>query len=454
MSIRSDNRSRASPKRSPPDARWLAAQVVGAVLDGQSMSVALPDVLTRAAPRDRALIQQLSYGCIRWQPLLQAVFEQLVNKPLRRRDRAVHALGLIGIEQIIHTRIPDHAAVSATVDAARGAISARWAPGFLNGILRTLLREKDALLHKAASMPAGRYAHPDWLYRRIREAWPDDYERILLANNAPPPMTMRVALDRMTRADYLVKLASAGLAAEPHAIVPSALVLATACDVAELPGFPAGLVSVQDAGAQLAAPLLQLREGHRVLDACAAPGGKTGHLLETEPGLAELLAVDLEPHRLERVKGTLRRLGRSANTLVADVGKPEHWWNGQLFDRILLDVPCSATGVIRRHPDIKLLRREADFDQLSTRQRKILRQAWTMLAPGGLLLYATCSIMPEENAELVSAFLDHHDDATADCLAEDWGRECGPGRQILPGESNMDGFFYARLRKSVVASSV
>jgi 16S rRNA (cytosine967-C5)-methyltransferase len=428
--------------------------VVGAVLDGQSMSVVLPGVLTRAAPADRPLIQQLSYGCIRWQPLLQAVFAQLVNKPLRRRDRAVQALSLIGIEQILHTRIPDHAAVSSTVDAARGAVSARWAPGFINGILRTLLREREALLSKATSTPAGRYAHPDWLCHRIQQAWPADHEHILLANNQPPPMTIRVALDRTTRADYLVKLANAGLAAEPHAIVPSAVVLATACDVAELPGFESGLVSVQDAGAQLAARLLQVEAGHRVLDACAAPGGKTGHLLETEPDLAELLAVDLEPDRLKRVEATLRRLGRSANTLVADVCKPQDWWDGQLFDRILLDVPCSATGVIRRHPDIKLLRRETDFDQLGTRQRKILRQAWTLLAPGGLLLYATCSIMPQENGEVVTAFLQHHDDATVDSLAEDWGRQCGPGRQILPGEWNMDGFFYARLRKSAVGASV
>ena len=214
------------------------------------------------------------------------------------------------------------------------------------------------------------------------------------------------------------------------------------------------MVSVQDAGAQLAAPLLQVEAGHRVLDACAAPGGKTGHLLETEQGLAELLAVDLEPHRMERVEGMLRRLGRSANTLVADVCKAQEWWDGQLFDRVLLDVPCSATGIIRRHPDIKLLRRETDFGQLGTRQRKILRQAWTLLAPGGLLLYATCSIMPQENEEVVTDFLRHHDDATADNLADDWGRGSGPGRQILPGEWNMDGFFYARLRKDAVASSV
>jgi 16S rRNA (cytosine967-C5)-methyltransferase len=421
-------------------------------LDGQSLTTALPGVLDQATPQDRPLIRQLASGCIRWQPALQAVFQLLVTKPLRRRDHLVHALALIGIEQILHTRIPDHAAVSATVNAVRNAGAPRWAPGFVNGLLRNLLRDQDALLARARNTREGRFAHPDWLCRRIEAAWPDRYRQILEANNTQPPMTLRVALDRGTRRDYLAALAAAGLEAIEHQIAPAAVTLSRACDVSELPGFDSGLVSVQDAAAQLAAPLLELAPGQRVLDACAAPGGKTGHILEAQPALSEVVAVDLDRNRLARVTETLDRLDRRARTLAADVSQPHAWWDGTPFDRILLDVPCSGSGVIRRHPDIKLLRRESDFADLATRQRGILDAVWPLLAPGGVLLYTTCSIMPEENGAVVTGFLAHQDDATAEDLRADWGDPQPPGRQTLPGQHGMDGFFYARLRKSPVAA--
>jgi 16S rRNA (cytosine967-C5)-methyltransferase len=430
----------------------LAARAVTAVLGGQSLTTALPEVLDQASPQDRPLIRQLAFGCIRWQPTLQAVFQLLAKKPLRRRDHLVHALALLGIEQILHTRIPDHAAVSATVAAVRNAGAPRWAPGFVNGLLRNLLRDQDALVARARSTPAGRYAHPDWLCRRIESAWPDRYRQILDANNSQAPMTLRVALDRSTRRDYLTALTAAGREATEHEVAPAAVTLSTPCDVSELPGFGRGLVSVQDAAAQLAVPLLDLAPGQRVLDACAAPGGKTGHILEAQPGLSEVVAVDLDQDRLVRVTETLDRLGRGARTLVADASQPDAWWDGMAFDRILLDVPCSGSGVIRRHPDIKLLRRESDFGELAARQRRILDAIWPLLAPGGVLLYTTCSIMPEENGAVVTGFLAHQDDATAEELQADWGDLQPPGRQILPGQLGMDGFFFARLRKSPVAT--
>jgi len=314
-------------------------------------------------------------------------------------------------------------------------------------VLRRYQREQAVLDAAAEAEPVARHAHPHWLLTRLQQDWPDDWQAVCAANNARAPMTLRVNTLRGSPADYQQRLTEAGLAAtsQPHA--PAALVLTEPTDVAALPGFAAGDVSVQDAAAQLAAPLLDVQAGQRVLDACAAPGGKTAHLLENNPS-AELVALDNDAARLDRVAETLARLQLAARLLHADAGQVVDWWDGKPFDRILLDAPCSASGVIRRHPDIKALRRAVDIDALAAQQARLLDALWPCLAPGGKLLYVTCSVLAAENGRQVKTFLARTPDAAALPLAADWGRPAGHGRQILPGEADMDGFFYALLVKT------
>ena len=439
------SRRQAPAQRQP--ARAAAARAVAGVLGGRSLTAVLPLALAALPPEDQSLAQKLVYGTLRWEPRLRALLLQLIDKPLRRRDAEIEALALVGLFQLLYTRTPAYAAVSATVDAARALGGRRWAGGFLNALLRRFQREQETLLHHVQSAPEARYAHPPWMVEAIRGDWPEHWEQVLDANNASPPMTLRVALDRIPRSEWLQQLAETGIAAAPHPQVASAVTLHEPQPVNRLPGFEAGLVSVQDGGAQLAAQLLAPQAGQRVLDACAAPGGKTIHLLEWQPELAELVAVDQDAHRLERLRQNLARSHRQAKVLCADMLDSDLWWDGRRFDRILLDAPCSASGVVRRHPDIKQLRRAADLHGLQSRQRKLLQAAWRQLAPGGILLYVTCSIFRAENELVVSRFLDHHPDASVEPLVTEWGQPAGPGRQILPGDHGMDGFFYARLRR-------
>jgi len=282
---------------------------------------------------------------------------------------------------------------------------------------------------------------------KFRAAWPDDWERIASTNNERPPLVLRVNLRKTTRANYLEALRTAGLAARPDALLDTDVTLETPVPVTQLPGFADGLVSVQDAAAQWAAVLLDAQPGHHVLDACAAPGGKTGHLLERTPGLAELVAVDREPARVARIDESLKRLGLTARLITADAAEPPAWWGEQPFDRVLLDAPCSASGVIRRHPDVKLRRKPADLPKLIAAQARLLSALWPLLKPGGKLLYVTCSILPEENENTLRAFLAREATAVEQPLPETVGRACAAGRQILPGEHGMDGFYYACLRK-------
>ncbi len=425
--------------------RALAARVLVKVLDeGRSLSTALPPALEQAAPADRALLQALCYGSLRWQPRLEALLGQLLQQPLKAREREVHALLLLGLFQLLEMDLPQHAAVDTTVEAAR-ALKKEWAVRLVNGVLRNFLRRRETLLAALEADPVAAFAHPRWLVQALREAWPDDWQRVLAANNARAPMTLRVNRRRLARTDYLARLAEAGIEAEAHPHAPDALVLATPCDVHALPGFDDGLVSVQDAAAQLAADLLDLRPGQRVLDACAAPGGKTGHMLEREAGLSEVVALDADAGRLRRVDENLQRLGLAATLLAADAGDPEAWWDGRPFDRILLDAPCSATGVIRRNPDIKALRRADDIGALASEQGRLLDALWPLLAHDGMLVYATCSVLPAENHRQVAAFLARRDDAEERPIGASWGRACVHGRQILPGAAEMDGFYYACL---------
>lgn len=427
------------------DTRAAAAQVIGEVLGGKSLNQALPPRLLKVAERDRGLLQQLCYGSLRQAPRLQALLAQLLDKPLRDKDRDVQGLLLCGLYQLESTRIPDHAAVAATVGAVR-ALKKNWAKNMSNAVLRRFLREREQL--SLALDEAAQANHPPWLFREISRQWPAAASQIMDANNLQPPMTLRVNRRRLTREAYLAKLASAGISAEAGALCPDAICLEQPCDVSQLPGFAEGEVSVQDEAAQLAAVLLAAAPGERVLDACAAPGGKSCHILELEPAIAELVAMDIDETRLHRVTENLERLELSATLLAADAANLPAQLEAASFDRILVDAPCSATGVIRRHPDIKLLRRQKDLDSFADQQRHILEGLWPALKVGGSLLYATCSIFDQENSQSVRGFLDHCPGAQLVPLEGDWGHPASCGRQLLPSPGGPDGLFYALLRKT------
>ncbi|MEN8175067.1 MAG: 16S rRNA (cytosine(967)-C(5))-methyltransferase RsmB [Pseudomonadota bacterium] len=426
--------------------RLLGARVILAVEGGVSLDESLPRYAEALEPRSRALVAELAYGVCRWYPRLAVLGRSMLKKLPRQRDRVIFSLLLIGLYQLLYTRIPAHAAVAETVEAAKRA-APPWAAGLINAVLRRFQREREVLLDAAMGDTAARYAHPAWLVNELRTAWPDRWEQVLEAGNQRPPMTLRVNQARVTTAEYGRHLAAAAMAARPVDGVPTALVLDSPVAVESLPGFDAGLVSVQDAAAQLAAPLLDAQAGDRVLDACAAPGGKTGHLGEHQSAMAALTAVDVDAGRLERVRENLRRLGLDARVQAGDAGRPEGDWAQASYDRILADVPCSATGVIRRHPDIKILRRQTDIAPLLPRQQAILESLWGLLRPGGTLVYATCSVLPKENRSQVAAFLARHADARHLDIHLPFGRACDPGWQILPGDAEADGFYYAKLEK-------
>jgi 16S rRNA (cytosine967-C5)-methyltransferase len=427
------------------DVRAAAARVIGEVLAGNSLNQALPPMLGRVSERNRGLLQQLCYGTLRQGPRLQATLNQLLDKPLRDKDRDIQGLLLCGLYQLEGMRTPDHAAVAATVGATR-ALNKQWAKGMTNAVLRRYLREREQL--NRALDDAARACHPTWLYHKLRQQWPHFAPTIIEANNQQPPMTLRVNGVRLSRDDYLRTLAKEGIDAQAGAVSPQAIQLSQPRDVLELPGFAAGEVSVQDEAAQMAALLLQCAPGERVLDACAAPGGKACHILELQPALGELVAMDVDEQRLQKVAENLQRLGLSATLLTGDATAPPDQLQSGSFDRILVDAPCSASGVIRRHPDVKLLRLESDIPQLAKHQLKILRGLWPSLKAGGMLLYATCSVLDEENSQVVQHFLSDCMDAELCANNEDWGQAVACGRQLLPTPAGHDGLFYALLRKT------
>ncbi|QEA37813.1 16S rRNA (cytosine(967)-C(5))-methyltransferase RsmB [Pistricoccus aurantiacus] len=427
--------------------RASAARSLVPVLTGRG-SLAGLDV-RQVAPRDRSLLRALCYGVCRTLPRLEALAAALLRTPFKARDADVQALLLLGIYQLLYLRVPAHAAVGETAGAAR-ALNKPWATRVLNGCLRRLQREADTLQERVDQEPSVALMHPPWLLDALRQAWPQDWQDIARANNLPGPMTLRVNARLNTRNAYLEILENQGIKARPCAYAPQGLTLESPCEVEALPGFNEGLVSVQDEAAQLApellAPTLADRPGARVLDACSAPGGKTAHLLEAFD--LELTALDNDPQRLTRVEQTLDRLDLTATLKTADASTLD-WWDGQAFDAILLDAPCSGSGVIRRHPDIKRLRRPNDIEDLAGRQGAILDALWQTLAPGGALLYATCSVLPRENADQIRDFLDCTSDAreiTPENLP--WGRRTHPGRQLLPQPDGHDGFYYALIAKA------
>ena len=426
----------------PP--RAAAARAVAAVLDGRALDAAVADARRRAGPADGPLVQQLAYGAVRYWYRLEPVIAARQQRPLKRRDQDLRALLVVALYELLDMRTPPHAAVDAAVAATR-ALGKGWASGLANGILRRVLRESDALA--GTGDPAHDHGWPPWLAERVAGDWPDDWSAIAASGTARAPMTLRVHAGRQSTAQYRERLTAVGIEAEPHPHAPAALTLARPVPVDALPGFADGDVSIQDAAAQLAAPLLMPVSGCRVLDACAAPGGKTGHIAELGPP-GDLVAVERDADRAGELETGLARLAVQARIKVADAGDVASWWDGQPFDRILLDVPCSGTGVIRRHPDIRLLRRPSDIDALMTAQDALLGALWPLLAPGGMLVYTTCSILRCENADRVRRFLDRESSASAEAIVAEWGRADGPGRQVLPGEYGMDGFFYACLRRA------
>lgn len=432
--------------------RLAAARALAAVLNGKaSLNSALPLQLDKVELRDRGLVQDLAFGTARWQPRLSALAGKLLQKPMKAADADVEALLLVGLYQLFYSRIPAHAAIGETVGCA-DKLKKPWAKGLLNAVLRKAQREGEALLLELEHDPVVRTAHPRWLQKALKAAWPQQWEAICAANNAHPPMILRVNRRHHPRDRYLELLRAAGVEATPCTFSQDGIVLAEPCDVRSLPGFAEGWISVQDEAAQLAAELLELAPGHRVLDACCAPGGKTCHVLEVQPQLAQVVAVDLEAKRLTRVRENLDRLGLDAQLIATDARDTATWWDGKPFQRILLDAPCSATGVIRRHPDIKLTRQPDDIAALAALQGELLDALWPTLEVGGILLYATCSTLPTENTEVIEAFLTRTPGARELDLAGQSGQPPAGikqphGRQLLAQEGGHDGFYYAKLMK-------
>ncbi|MFJ7146013.1 16S rRNA (cytosine(967)-C(5))-methyltransferase RsmB [Pseudomonas protegens] len=436
--------------------RLAAAKALTAVLNGKaSLNSSLPTQLDKVEVRDRGFTQDLAFGTARWQPRLSALAAKLLQKPFKAADADVEALLLVGLYQLLYTRVPAHAAIGETVGCA-DKLKKPWAKALLNAVLRRAQRESEALLAELEHDPVVRTAHPRWLQKSLKAFWPEQWEAICAANNAHPPMILRVNRRHHSRDAYLKLLSEAGVAAKACVYSQDGIVLDEAGDVRSLPGFTEGWVSVQDEAAQLAADLLELAPGQRVLDACCAPGGKTCHILEVQPDLAGVVAVDLEAKRLVRVRENLDRLGLDAQLIAADGRDTQAWWDGKPFQRILLDAPCSATGVIRRHPDIKLTRQAEDIAALAQLQGELLDAMWQTLEVGGILLYATCSTLPTENTEVIEAFLARTPGARELDIGGQLGQPAAGlkqphGRQLLAQEGGHDGFYYAKLIKIAAA---
>lgn len=439
-----------------PGATTLAAAARAVALvvgKGRTAEVALQ---TEGAGAERSAVRAITLGTLRWYLRLVPAIDSLLTRP-RTVSPLLRALLAVAAHQVEYSRnVPQHT-VHAAVDAVR-VLGQPRAAGMVNAVLRRFVAERASIFERLDTDVVVRTAHPGWLVEALAEAWPERYEAILAANNAHPPLVLRIDATRTTVEEYLEELRRAGLAGRPLGFAPQAIELDRPVAVDAIPGFAEGRVSVQDAGAQLAAYLLDAARGMRVLDACAAPGGKTSHLLERTPDLAELVAVDVDESRMARVRENLERLRRTARLCVADVRRPESFWDGRPFDRILVDAPCSSTGVIRRHPDIKLLRRAGDLEGLAAVQGEILAAAFRMLAPGGRLLYSTCSVLPVENDEVVRRFLAREPTARsvplppADRVAP--GAADRPfGIQLLPGAAaGTDGFYYACLEKTTAGT--
>ncbi len=423
--------------------RALAAKAIYQVLEnGMSLSVALPIQQQHLEnSKDKALVAELCYGVMRYLPQLDKCISDCMSKPLKGKQRIIHQLLLVGCYQLYFTRIPSHAAISETAEACR-QLRFEGLVKVVNGVLRNIQRQQPQLAEDNDTL---KYNTPAWIVKALRNAYPDQWQQVIEQSHQRPPMWLRNNVQSQTRDQYLAQLAEVEIEATAGTS-SEAILLSSPTDVNRLPHFSDGAVSVQDGAAQWAASLLAPQANELILDACAAPGGKSCHLLETEPSI-KLVAVDFDEKRLQRVSQNLERLHLNAEVVHGDAANIDAWWQGDKFDRILLDAPCSATGVIRRHADIKWLRKEKDIAELAKLQHQIIDHCWQWLKPGGTMLYATCSILPQENKQQIAAFLERTPDATLVAIANQTDA-ADIGWQILPGQDNMDGFYYARLVKS------
>jgi len=435
----------AKNKQLKHSARASAARVIAEVTQQRrSLNGVLAAALIPLPENERSLCQQLCYGVLRWYPTLKFLSEQLLNKPLKAKDSDITALLLCGLYQLRDMRIPSHAAISETVNACK-TLGKPWATGLINASLRNFQRKQAELEKTLEDHESAFYAHPDWLIQQFKQDWPEHWQQVLNTNNQQPPMMLRVNQQHNSRSAYLEKLKAVNITASELTSSHEALLLEKPCDVYQLPGFNEGDVSVQDGAAQQVAQLLNLQPGLRILDACAAPGGKTCHILEQQPD-NEVVALDIDARRLQQIEQNTSRLNLNAKLLAADAGDTAKWWDGQLFDRILIDAPCSGTGVIRRHPDIKLLRRADDIAKLAQQQNVLLENLWPLLKPDGLLVYTTCSALKQENELQIATFLEQHPEAEEQIPDIPPAQRRSFGYQRLPGDDVTDGFYYACLR--------
>lgn len=459
-----ENLNKSKKKASQKKEKKLSPRITAILIIQQllkqqsSLANLIPEYTKNYTPQEKSFIKELCYGCCRWYPQLDLALSKLLKQPLKKKESDIKAILLLGIYQLQFMRIAEHAAINESVNSV-SYFKKLWAKKLINAILRSYQRQNhednksdtDTLFYEQVQqeLPS---AHPQWLEKKIKNAWPKQADNIFAANNQHPPFVLRVNQQINSRDQYLQKLKDNKINAKPANDSVDGIYLDDPRAVDELPQFFQGAVSVQDEAAQLASGLLKLKPGLRVLDACAAPGGKTCHIGETEANLELLIALDIEQRRLQKVNENIERLGINAKVVCGDGAQPSSWWDGHLFDRILLDAPCSATGIIRRQPDIKLLRQPEHIASLVQIQIKLLKALWPLLKEGGILLYATCSILPEENTEIIERFIDSHDDASHDLIEETWGLDQAFGRQLLPVDSSIagsghDGFYYARLIK-------
>lgn len=431
-------------KKSNANPRTIAAHALVQVVDhGQTLDDALRAIPTSPS---KALIQEMLYGVLRWFHRLDTLAGYLLKQNLKSKDRDVHMLLLTGLYELIYMDNTDYATVNETV-AATSKLGKSWAKGLLNACLRRTQREREELLQRLDENDSSHFSHPQWFISLLRQQYPQQWQHILHANNQRPPMHLRVNNLATNRDDYLSQLTEQKIAATSLDTSAVGIALKKPQTVNRLPNFDRGWVSVQDGAAQMATMLLDIQKGHRVLDACAAPGGKAAHILECHPHVGELVLVEKSVRRSERITENLERLGLNATLKIGDAAQPEQWWDDQPFQRILLDAPCSATGVIRRHPDIKLHRDQQQIEKAAKQQASLLDALWPLLETGGKLLYATCSVLATENQNVVATFLEQHENSQEINLQLPWAQQCFPGYQILPGTKGLDGFYYAFLQK-------
>lgn len=433
--------------------RAIAAKILaGVIRDKQSLTELFHQKLpTALSDRDRGLTKEYCYGVLRRYDRLKIIADALVYRPIKSKEQEIISLILMGLYQLIYLNTPPHAAVSETVAAAR-TLKKSWATGLINQALHQFLKRSDFFLEKADASETGKFSHPQWMIDTLKIAWPAQWELILQANNQQAPMFLRVNAQKNSRDAYRERLQKQSITAFPIDALPQALCLQQPQSVENLPGFKQGCCSIQDLASQYIIPLLDLQPGQRILDACAAPGGKTGHILEASPNLSTLVAVEKDSARLQLVKENIERLnlGTPTQLLLADAAHPATWWDGQQFDRILLDAPCSGTGVIRRHPDIKILRKAEDIAAYARQQSVLLTALWPLLKPSGRLLYTTCSIFPEENVQVMNRFCQSHADANALPVSIPAGIPQKIGLQLLPEPKAHDGFYFALLEKTAL----